>query len=103
MLYGKGSLAEYILVPATCVARLPKAEGFGFAEAAALDGNGQTAALMVKNGGVRKCSRVFVNGGSGGVGTLVVQIAKAEGAYVVATGSGESAELVKSLGADEVR
>jgi NADPH:quinone reductase-like Zn-dependent oxidoreductase len=45
---------------------------------------------------------VFVNGGSGGVGTLVVQIAKAEGAYVVATGSEENAKLVKSLGADEV-
>jgi NADPH:quinone reductase-like Zn-dependent oxidoreductase len=103
MLYGHGALAEYVLVPAICIALVPKAPGFGLAEAAALNGNGQTAALMVKNGGVRQGSRVFVNGGSGGVGTLAVQIAKAKGAYVVATGSGDSAALVKSLGADEVR
>jgi NADPH:quinone reductase-like Zn-dependent oxidoreductase len=102
-LRGKGSLAEYVLVPASEVAVLPNAAGFGLAEGAALNGNGQTAALMVQNAGIKKGSRVFVNGGSGGVGTLAVQIAKAEGAYVVATGSGESAELVKSLGADEVR
>jgi NADPH:quinone reductase-like Zn-dependent oxidoreductase len=102
-LRGKGSLAEYVLVPATAVAVLPDVAGFGFAEGAALDGNGHTAALMVQNAGIKKGSKVFVNGGSGGVGTLAVQIAKAEGAYVVATGSGENVELVKSLGADEVR
>ena len=102
VLFGKGTLAEYVLVPAHMVAPLPNTTGFDMAEAAALNGNGQTAALMVQNAGIHKGSRVFVNGGSGGVGTLAVQIAKAEGAYVVATGSGESAALVKRLGADEV-
>jgi NADPH:quinone reductase-like Zn-dependent oxidoreductase len=103
VLRGRGSMAECILVPASEVAVLPEAAGFGLAEGSALNGNGQTALLMVRNAGIKKGSRVFVNGGSGGVGTLAVQIAKAEGAYVVATGSGENAELVKSLGADEVR
>jgi NADPH:quinone reductase-like Zn-dependent oxidoreductase len=102
ILHGAGALAEYVVVEADNVVPMPKVEGFGFAEAAALSGNGQTAALMVKNAGIKTGSRVFVNGGSGGVGTLVVQIAKAEGAYVVATGSGDSGDLVKSLGADEV-
>jgi NADPH:quinone reductase-like Zn-dependent oxidoreductase len=102
ILRGRGSMAEYVVVPASEVAVLPDAAGFGLAEGAALNGNGQTAALMVRNAGIKAGDRVFVNGGSGGVGTLAVQIAKAEGAYVVATGSGESAELVKTLGADEV-
>jgi NADPH:quinone reductase-like Zn-dependent oxidoreductase len=100
MLRGEGTMAEYIVLPAKDVMPLPK--GLDLAEAAALNGNGQTAALMVKNGKVKKGSRVFINGGSGGVGTLLVQIAKAEGAYVVATGSGENEKLVKELGADEV-
>jgi NADPH:quinone reductase-like Zn-dependent oxidoreductase len=103
VLGGRGSMAECILVPASEVAVLPEAKGFGLAEGSALNGNGQTALLMVRNAGIKKGSKVFVNGGSGGVGTLAVQIAKAEGAYVVATGSGENAELVKSLGADKVR
>jgi NADPH:quinone reductase-like Zn-dependent oxidoreductase len=104
ILRGKGSLAEYVVVPASEVAVLPDAAaGFGLVEGAALNGNGQTAALMVQNAEIKKGSRVFVNGGSGGVGTLAVQIAKAEGAYVVATASGGNAKLVKSLGADEVR
>jgi NADPH:quinone reductase-like Zn-dependent oxidoreductase len=103
LLHGRGSMAESVLVPVSEVAVLPQVEGFGLAEASALNGNGQTALLMVRNAGVKKGSRVFVNGGSGGVGTLAVQIAKAEGAYVVATGSRENAALVKSLGADEVR
>jgi NADPH:quinone reductase-like Zn-dependent oxidoreductase len=102
ILYGAGSMAEYAVVPADQVARVPKAKAFGLAEAAALNGNGQTAALMVKNAGIKKGSRVFVNGGSGGVGTLAVQIAKAEGAYVIATGSGDNANLVRRLGADDV-
>src|SRR5215471_14756848 len=44
---------------------------------------------------------VFVNGGSGGVGSMVVQMAKAVGAQVITTvGSAEKAELCKSWGAD---
>ena len=88
ILYGKGTLAEYVSISSICVAPLPKAAGFGMAEGAALNGNGQVVALMMKNGRVQKGDRVFVNGESGGFGTLVVQIAKAKGAYVVARASG---------------
>lgn len=44
----------------------------------------------------------FQNGGSGGVGTIAIQVAKVYGAYVVKTASPASTELVKSLGADEI-
>ena len=47
-------------------------------------------------------SRVFVNGGSGGVGAFGIQIAKSEGRYVTVTCSTANVELCKSLGADEV-
>jgi NADPH:quinone reductase-like Zn-dependent oxidoreductase len=47
-------------------------------------------------------SKVLINGGSGGVGTFGIQIAKALGCTVTATCSGKNAELCKELGADEV-
>jgi NADPH:quinone reductase-like Zn-dependent oxidoreductase len=47
-------------------------------------------------------SKVLINGGSGGVGTYAIQIAKALGCHVTATCSGPNVELCKSLGADEV-
>lgn len=46
--------------------------------------------------------RVLVQAAAGGVGHLAVQIAKARGAYVVATASASKLDFVRSLGADEV-
>ena len=46
--------------------------------------------------------RILVLGGSGGVGTVGVQIARHIGAHVIATCSGRNVALVRSLGADEV-
>ena len=51
---------------------------------------------------VQPGQRVLVVGASGGVGTLAVQIAKAFGAVVTGVSSGESADMVRSLGADDV-
>ena len=47
-------------------------------------------------------SRVFLNGGSGGVGTYGIQIAKTVGAHVTVSCSARNADLCRSLGADEV-
>jgi NADPH:quinone reductase-like Zn-dependent oxidoreductase len=45
--------------------------------------------------------RILITGASGGVGSMAVQLAKAKGAYVIATASGKNEEFVRSLGADE--
>jgi putative transposase len=49
-------------------------------------------------GTIRVC---LITGASGGVGSMAVQLAKAKGAFVIATASGKNEEFVRSLGADE--
>ncbi|KAJ7203614.1 hypothetical protein GGX14DRAFT_698965 [Mycena pura] len=100
LMAGAGSLAEYFRVPAESVALVPPS--MGWAEASGLAGGGQTAVNMLLEATLRPGTRVLVNGASGGVGTMVVQLAKAQGAHVVATCSERTAALVRSLGADEV-
>lgn len=46
---------------------------------------------------------VFINSGSTSVGAFAIQIAKAKGARVVATASGENEVFVRKMGADEVK
>lgn len=53
-------------------------------------------------GKVKPGQKVFIQAGSGGVGTIVIQLAKHLGATVATTTSAKNAELVKSLGADVV-
>ncbi|KAK0638296.1 Zinc-type alcohol dehydrogenase-like protein C16A3.02c [Lasiodiplodia hormozganensis] len=103
LLHGAGALAEYVVTTPTSVGVCPA--DLAPEDAAGLDGNGQTALLMCRNANVRAGSRVFVNGATGGVGTVVVQVAKRVfgAAEVVATGSGEEGfALAKAMGADRV-
>jgi NADPH:quinone reductase-like Zn-dependent oxidoreductase len=48
------------------------------------------------------CTKVFIQAGSGGIGTFAIQLAKHIGATIATTASSENAELVKRLGADVV-
>lgn len=96
-----GAYAEYTAVPEKSLCLMP--QGIDFTDAAAIPLAGLTAyQALVSKGKIKAGMKVLINGGSGGVGHLGVQIAKAYGAHVVATCSAKNVEFVKSLGADEV-
>lgn len=96
-----GTYAEYVAVDATQVARKPAT--VPFAMAAALPTPGQAAwTALIDTAKLQRGMRVLIHGGAGALGTIAVQLAIAQGAYVIATASGAGVELVKSLGADEV-
>lgn len=98
---GGGGFAEYARVPEGALAPVPS--GLTFEQAAALPVTGVTALQAMRDvGRVRPGQRVLVNGASGGVGTVAVQVAKAYGAEVTGVCGATSVELVRSLGADRV-
>jgi NADPH2:quinone reductase len=98
----QGSFAEFCCPGEEYVYALPQSVGFETAAAAALVGI--TAHLgLFGAAGVRPGDTVFVSGGTGGVGSMVIQMAKIAGAKVITTvGSAEKAILAKSLGAETV-
>jgi NADPH:quinone reductase-like Zn-dependent oxidoreductase len=100
---GKGLLAEYVKIPAE-LAVFPLPEGLRgrMKEAGAMTGVGQTALKMIRTAGVKAGDVVLVNGASGGVGVMLVQVCKWAGARVVGIASGGNEELVRGLGVDEV-
>lgn len=96
-----GTYAEYVAVRAVECARKPAT--VSHAEAASLPLAGITAwEALVGAARVQPGQRVLVHAGSGGVGSLAIQIAKDIGATVIATTSGRNRALVESLGADQV-
>jgi NADPH:quinone reductase-like Zn-dependent oxidoreductase len=96
-----GAFAEYAVVPAAQLARKPP--GLSFEHAAASVMVGLAALVAMRDvGKVGVGTRVLINGASGGVGTMAVQIAKALGAEVTGVCGTRNVELVRSLGADHV-
>lgn len=96
-----GTFAEFTVVPASQLAAKPL--NVTFEEAAASVMSGITALIAMRDvGKVAPGSHVMINGASGGVGTLAVQIAKAIGAEVTGVSSTKNLEFVRSLGADHV-
>jgi NADPH:quinone reductase-like Zn-dependent oxidoreductase len=72
-------------------------------EAASIPLVGQTAwQALIEKAGLKKGQKVFVQAGSGGVGTFAIQLAKHVGATVATTTSTDNVNLVRSLGADVV-
>ena len=57
---------------------------------------------LFDHGGLKSGQSVLIHGGSGGVGGFAVQFAKAVGAHVIATASGDGLQLVRDYGADQV-
>lgn len=96
-----GGYAEFAAVPEKSVA--PKPTNMSYEEAAAVPVAALTALQSLRDlGHIQLGQSVLVNGGSGGVGTFAVQIAKALGATVTATCSTKNIDVIKSLGADRV-
>jgi NADPH:quinone reductase-like Zn-dependent oxidoreductase len=96
-----GAFAEYTVAPGSQVALKPAA--LSFEDAAASVMTGLTALAAMRDvGQVSKDSRVLVNGASGGVGTMAVQVAASLGAEVTGVCGPGNAELVHILGAARV-
>jgi len=96
-----GSYAEYAIASVKAMAAKPRR--LSFAEAAGMPVVGETAwRALVTIANVEPGQRVLIHGGAGGVGSSAVQVAKARGAYVIATASPSHDGLLRSLGVDEV-
>jgi NADPH:quinone reductase-like Zn-dependent oxidoreductase len=96
-----GSFAQYVVASAAQVIKKPA--GLTFTDAAASVMTGLAALVAMRDvAQVGAGTRVLINGASGGVGTMAVQIAKVLGAEVTGVCGTRNVELVRSLGADYV-
>ena len=94
-----GTFAEYISINESDVALKPK--NLTMEEAASIPLVGLTAwQALVEKANLKKGQKVFIQAGSGGVGTFAIQLAKHLGATVATTTSAANIDLVKSLGVD---
>ena len=96
-----GSIAEFARIHENELAIKPK--NMSHIDAASVPLAGLTAwQALVTKGNINRGDKVLIHAGSGGVGTLAIQIAKYFGAEVTTTTSSKNKDLVKSLGADLV-
>lgn len=96
-----GSFAEFAAVKEASLALKPK--GLSMEQAASIPLVGLTAwQALIESAQLQRGQKVFIQAGSGGVGTFAIQLAKHLGATVATTASSTNAALVKSLGADVV-
>lgn len=96
-----GAFAERISVKAADLA--PKPENLSMAEAAASPLVGLTAwQVLVETAQIKPGQKVLIHAGTGGVGTIAIQLAKHLGATVATTASAKNADLLHELGADIV-
>lgn len=96
-----GAFARRLVIAASELVGIPA--GMSFEQAASLPTTFGTARLaLFGTGRLQRGERVLIHAGAGGVGIMAVQLAHHAGAHVIATASAKNAELLKSLGADEV-
>ena len=96
-----GAIAEFARIQERELAIKPA--NISHEEAASVPLAGLTAwQALVTKGGIKEGDKVLIHAGSGGVGTLAIQIAKHFGAFVATTTSAKNADMVKDLGADLV-
>ena len=105
---GAGTLAEYVVVSVESVLEIPKYENgmeMGMQEAAGLGVAGITAMALIEAADVKEGEKVLVNGASGGIGSMVVQMVRkrvGRGGKVVGVCSGRNREMILGLGVDEM-
>ncbi len=95
-----GTYAEFVAVDAGKIARKPRT--LSHVEAASLAGVGQTATQALERAPLRSGQTVLIQGASGAVGSVAVQIAHHMGARVIASADAESRDRLLGYGADEV-
>lgn len=96
-----GTFAEYIAIHEDDIALKPN--NLSFEEAASIPLVGLTTyQALVDILQIQKGQKILIHAGAGGVGTFAIQLAKLMGATVATTASDAGANLVKSLGADEI-
>lgn len=94
-----GSWAEYAAAPQAGLIALP--DNLGFAQGAAVPVAGKTALECMRSLELKAGQCLFIAGASGAIGTLVIQLAVAEGVHVSASASESNHAYMKSLGADK--
>ena len=96
-----GALAELAVVPENAAALKPA--NLDFVQAASIPMVGLTSWQALKERAqIQRGQKVFIPAGAGGIGTFAIQLAKYLGAEVATSTSAGNADLVRSLGADEV-
>ncbi|MGB0840493.1 MAG: NAD(P)-dependent alcohol dehydrogenase [Chitinophagales bacterium] len=95
-----GCCAEYVNVKLDEFYEMP--ENVSFEAAAGISLAGQTALQAIRNlGQLKEGAQILINGASGGVGTLAIQIAKELGGVVTTVSSSKNLNLCQSFGADD--
>lgn len=98
---GAGALAEYVAVDVSSVVPVP--DGIGLDQVVGLPVAGCTALALLDRVKINEGDRVLVNGASGGIGSMIVQMVRAAGAReVIGICSTKNLDMVKQLGVDEV-
>ncbi len=96
-----GGYAQYVALKEEHVGIMPR--NVGFNEAASLVVPLVTAySFLIEHGEVKAGQRLLLHGAAGGTGSIVLQMAKALGLYVIASASAKGLALAKALGADEL-
>lgn len=96
-----GAYAEYVCVPQHLLA--PKPGNISFEQAGSMPTSGIIALVNLrKHLGRKPRQRIVINGAAGNVGSIAIQMAKANGAYVVGVDHTTKLDYMRELGADEV-
>jgi alcohol dehydrogenase len=96
-----GAFAEFAVTAAGQLGKMPQSIGFNDAAAVVLVGLSSQQAL-VEHLNLQPGQKILIHGGSGGIGSVAIQIAKHIGAHVATTATGDGLDFVKGLGADEI-